>query len=477
MSRSIPFVLALFAPGVSQAFCGTYVGSPGDDLYNQSSQVVIARDGFNTHLTLANDYSGTASDFAMVIPVPALLGPEDVSIVDAGVLTRIDAYSAPRLVSYTCDELHPDYYYGNSYGYGYGNDDYDRSGGYSYEGGSESKGCGPNKSRIHADTDLAFDASDADTDADADSDADTDADVPLTPDAIDTVEVEAEFAVGQYELVVLSAEESEGLLLWLNLSGYSIPGETEALLTEYIESGSYFIAAKVSLEALAGESQYLSPIRLSYPSQFISLPIRLGALNSPGSQNLTVFAINDASLGKMGISNHLEVTVEDECMYDATKFESFGEFYRERLKAAMKVESQVGVWTTEYSWQPTKCDPCTDDGPLSDIDARALGYSAGATNAHFTRLLVRYTPQQANQDLVMYHSNSSSQEQARYIAYRDDLGGDFPVCGDGWTAPGTCDSPPVPAADTVESKPQRHGRAGLLFLGLAFLLPLRRRLG
>lgn len=36
--------LGLF-PGAAQAFCGVYVGSPGEALANQSSEVVLAREG------------------------------------------------------------------------------------------------------------------------------------------------------------------------------------------------------------------------------------------------------------------------------------------------------------------------------------------------------------------------------------------------------------------------------------------------
>jgi hypothetical protein len=65
--------LALMATGPeAQAFCGAYVGSVDEGpLSNHSSKVVVARDGLQTTLTLANDIEGSASDFAMLIPVPS----------------------------------------------------------------------------------------------------------------------------------------------------------------------------------------------------------------------------------------------------------------------------------------------------------------------------------------------------------------------------------------------------------------------
>jgi len=462
--------LTLILPGTADAFCGTYVGSAGSELYNSSSQIVVAREGTRTHLTLANDFEGNASDFAMVVPVPALLGPDDVKIVDPAILARIDAYSAPRLVSYTCDELYP-----TSYGNGQWHGGNGGNGATEY-GESGGCGCAAAAPMVGHDTAVGIDPdTDTDTDADSDTDADADSDSPLTPDAIDTVEVEAEFAVGEYEIVILSAEESEGLILWLNLSGYAIPYETEATLSEYIQAGSYFIAAKVTLDDVLTDAQYLSPLRVSYDSDVVSLPIRLGALNSRGAQNLTIFAINDAADGKVGIANHIEVGIENECMYDPDRYESFGDFYKERLRAAMDIGGPLGAWTTEYSWQPTKCDPCTDDGPLTDSDAGNLGFSSGASSAHFTRLRVHYTPAQAHQDLVLYSSGRASQEQARYIAYRDELGESFPVCGLGFQPSGTCwDDPPPPAASATPAK-RIPGRAGLLLFGFALLAGIRRR--
>ncbi len=459
MSRPILLAtLALTLPATSYAFCGTYLGSAGTELYNQSSQVVIARDGSTTHLTLVNDYQGTAADFAMVVPVPSLLGPSDVALVDPSVLARIDAYSAPRLVGYTCEELHP-------YGNGNDNDNYYRDTGYDSHQSGGSSGCfGRRDNQIQVDTTSGGFTTQTDTDVDG---------TPLTPDAIDSVEVEAEFVVGEYDIVVLSAEESADLILWLNLSGYAIPADTEALLGEYIDAGSYFIAAKVSLDAVESEARYLSPIRISYEADTVSLPIRLGALNSPGSQDLTVFVINDSVDGRAAISNLAEVVVEDECMYDPAKWDSFGEFYASQVDTAMNVDSERGVWTNEYSWEPTKCDPCTDDGAIDEADARALGYMMPLSMSYFTRLLVRYTPEQATQDLMLYSSAIHTQEQARYIAFDDKLGADFPVCGEGWTATGSCENGPPPAIVKPEPSPL-PGRAGLFLLGLALVAKLRR---
>ena len=62
-------VVFTYSPAV-YAFCGFYVSQADASLFNKASQVVIARDGKRTVLTMANDYQGNVKDFALVVPVP-----------------------------------------------------------------------------------------------------------------------------------------------------------------------------------------------------------------------------------------------------------------------------------------------------------------------------------------------------------------------------------------------------------------------
>ena len=64
--------LIAFIAEPARAFCGFYVAKADANLYNRASQVVIARDGNRTVLTMANDYQGEPKDFALVVPVPVV---------------------------------------------------------------------------------------------------------------------------------------------------------------------------------------------------------------------------------------------------------------------------------------------------------------------------------------------------------------------------------------------------------------------
>ncbi|MEM8604937.1 MAG: DUF2330 domain-containing protein, partial [Cyanobacteria bacterium P01_H01_bin.121] len=106
ISQIWPRVLALticccltFA-GPAFAFCGFYVSKADASLYNQASQVIIARDGDRTVLTMANDFEGDVKDFAMVVPVPVPIEEGQVNVGEPSIMERLDAFTAPRLVEY-----------------------------------------------------------------------------------------------------------------------------------------------------------------------------------------------------------------------------------------------------------------------------------------------------------------------------------------------------------------------------------------
>src|ERR1700709_1464166 len=83
---------------ISSSFCGFYVSKADGTLTNKTSQVIIARDGDRSVITMYNDFHGDMKDFAMVVPVPVVLQKSDVRVVDNGIFSRLNDYSAARLV-------------------------------------------------------------------------------------------------------------------------------------------------------------------------------------------------------------------------------------------------------------------------------------------------------------------------------------------------------------------------------------------
>src|SRR5262245_5123080 len=91
--------LSLLVAGVP-GFCGFYVAGGGADLFNNATQVVLMRDGTKTVLSMQNNYQGPPENFAMVIPVPVVLQKDNVKTLPREVFSRVDRLAAPRLVEY-----------------------------------------------------------------------------------------------------------------------------------------------------------------------------------------------------------------------------------------------------------------------------------------------------------------------------------------------------------------------------------------
>ncbi|MCB9795045.1 MAG: DUF2330 domain-containing protein [Alphaproteobacteria bacterium] len=364
-------------PG-AHAFCGTFVGEPGATITNSTSQVLLVRQGQTTTLTMVNDFAGDPSDFAMVIPVPEVLSEQDVRTVVPELVHEAERYSGPRLVEYTCEDfLTPSF---------------------------ASSGCGAPQEAGRSNKEQDF----ADTSG--------------------GVIVEAEFEAGEYSIVILSAVQSSGLLQWLDNHGYAVSPDAEGLLQEAIDQRSYFLAAQVHYEMIPPDNTTLSPLQIRYESPMLSLPIRLGAVNSPGAQELVIYALTDAEDGQVHVTNYPEATLTDECMVDVTS-EDFGAWYGARLDEALPTESGTEAhWILEHSWSPYHCDPCVDGEALPDWVVAEAGYVGSSQDATFSRLRMRYSPEQATQDLLLNLSGIQDRVQQRYIRYDEDFEDRLPIC-------------------------------------------------
>ncbi len=379
--------LALQALPSAHAFCGTYVGGVGSEFYNSYSQLAVVRDDTQTTLTIVNDVEGDFDSFALVIPVPEVIPEDKVKVLEPELFDRLDAYSQPRLVTYTCEDF-----------------------------------------ETRADTGWDFDSSAPEDNAGGGG---------------GDVNVEALYIVGEFEIVILSATQSNSLFTWLNDNGYQVPGQSQDLLQEYIDGGSYFLAAKVASDAGVQSGDKLSPLQFGYASDAFQIPIRIGTLNAKEAQDLVVYAVSDYSKGRVGIANSVyrEFSIEDECMWEPTDGQNFGEYYAEQFTHGYE-ETDDGAWTVEYAWGGGGCDPCSGTPP-EPADLLALGVNEELvhySDYFFTRLHARYTPGQATEELMLYQSNLTDQQQYRFIEYKYELEDRFPICGVGMAEdPGSCD--------------------------------------
>ena len=361
------FVGTMAMAGTASAFCGFYVSGADAKLFNDATQVVMMREGTRTVLSMQNTYKGPPQNFAMVVPVPVVLQESNVKTLPKDIFARVDQMTAPRLVEYwerdPCAPPEPPGGIWRSAGRPRSMD--------KDEGAEDSKKLG--------------------------------------------VTVEAQFTVGEYEIVILSAVDAAGLDTWLRQEKYKIPDGAEAYLRPYVLAGSKFFVAKVDVTKLKFEGGVgvLSPLRFHYDTDTFSLPVRLGLMNSAGTQDLIVNVF--AKGQRYEVANYPNATIPTNFDVAEAARGQFGTFYAALFDRTLEKLPKAVV--TEYAWDASSCDPCPSP-PLGPQELATLGAdvlpsaqpAAAASGGRggwrpssgfvVTRLHARYSKDALGEDLV-----------------------------------------------------------------------------
>lgn len=355
-----------FAP-TAWAFCGFYVAKADSKLYNQASQVILARDGNRTVLTMANDFQGEVKDFAIVVPVPVVIQQEQVNVGDPNIMERLDSFSAPRLVEYF-----------------------------------DSDPCAPPPPPMMAAPGRILSGGTRGG--------------PSESDSALGVTVEARFTVGEYDILILSAKESNGLETWLKRNDYKLPKGANQLLRPYIKQNMKFFVAKVNLQEFEKAGyQFLRPLQMAYESPKFMLPIRLGMMNATTAQDLIIYVLSPK--GQAEVTNYRTVNIPSDTEIPVFVKNEFGDFYKAMFQTSYTREDRK-VAFREYAWDMGSCDPCSAE-PLNQEELKKSGVfwlSPNARNNIFiTRLHVRYTRDKFPEDLMFQETSNRQQFQGRYI--------------------------------------------------------------
>jgi hypothetical protein len=329
------------------------------------------RDGDRTVLTMANDFRGDPKEFAVVVPVPTFLSREQIHVGERSLVEHLDAYSAPRLVEY----FDPD-------------------------------PCLRIAMEMRAlQSDVAAKA--------APASARRDKSLGVT--------VEARYTVGEYDILILSAKESDGLETWLRENGYRVPAGASRVLAGYLKQKMRFFVAKVNLDEQSRLGfSYLRPIQVAYESPKFMLPIRLGMANADGPQELFIYALTRR--GRIETTNYRTVRLPSDQEVPGYVKEDFGTFYKALFTEQVRRERMETVFL-EYAWDMGWCDPCAAD-PLSREELKALGVfwldetaeaGRGGSNVFVTRLHVRYDEAHFPEDLVFQETADRQNFQGRYV--------------------------------------------------------------
>lgn len=360
------------------AFCGFFVSKVPASLFNHKSEVILVRDNNHSVITLSNDFQGDVSNFAMVVPVPVVLREDQIRIVNRGVFDRLDAYSAPRLVEY-----------------------YDPN------------PCIPMVEYEVLDMAAPRMSQNKALEKKQKDDA-----------ANYQVKIEAKYAVGEYDILILSAKQSDGLERWLSDNGYRIPNKAAEVLEPYIKNNTKFFVAKVNLDRHNKSGfNLLNPIQMEFESNKFGLPIRLGMANAEKEQDLVVYAFTRK--GRVEPVNYRSVKIPSNRNVPLFVENYFGAFYKDLFARSYYREGRNAVFL-EYAWNVSpragvKCDPCVSPPPVfADFKEAGVNWISGmnsASRVFFTRMHVRYSRDKFPQDLQFQITPNTENFQARYILH------------------------------------------------------------
>jgi hypothetical protein len=371
------------------SFCGFYVSKADGGLKNKTSQVILVREGNRNIITMYNDFKGDTKDFAMVVPVPVVLKKNDIHVVDPSIFQKLNDYSAPRLVEY-----------------------YDQNPCYGYE--TEDKAMNSTPRALNEVVVSGYGAKKKET----------------------GVKIEAKYLIGEYDILILSAKESNGLKEWLTGNGYKIPASAEEVLDPYIKSNLKFFVVKVNEnEKKKLNTNFLRPIQIKFNSLKFMLPIRLGMANADGDQDLIVYAFT--AKGRIECTNYRNVEMPTGKNIPLFVQKNFGAFYSNLFTHQWQNENE-SISMLEYAWDVSpqnfmKCDPCVATAPdqrdlvqagvfwlqkdwtdYSDTEDEDDGYTV-SNNVYFSRLHFRYNRKSFPQDLSFQVTPNTENFQARYI--------------------------------------------------------------
>jgi hypothetical protein len=248
--------------------------------------------------------------------------------------------------------------------------------------------------------------------------------VPAPPDSgrHHGVTVEASYDVGEYDVSILSATESDGLVNYLTDNGYKIPNGASPVLGSYIKQKMHFFVAKVNLDRMKlTANNYLHPLQVRYDTAKFMLPLRLGTVNASGPQDLIVYALTHN--GRVEAANYPNVKLPSGIDVPLYVKDEFGKFYKAMFDRAVERQNMRAI-LVEYAWSLGSCDPCSAK-PMSNKELVALGARwigddgdapfRGGAPAFVTRLHVRYDAHSFPEDIAFFETQDRESFQARYV--------------------------------------------------------------
>jgi len=232
-------------------------------------------------------YAGPASEFAWVVPVPAVpdvASSSDILFANLDYLTRPTFFVDTRYDG-TCSDRYPDYDYTDT---------------------------------VDTNDTVVLDTA-----------------VQRAP----SVTVIATAQVGPYDQVTLQATDADALVSWLNDNGYLVPEAIAEKAAPYVAAGSYFVALKLQSDRSEGD---IRPIRLRYAGTAASIPLVLTSVASAPDLRITPYVFSTS--GRAVPTNYLHVQINEA----AVDWLGYGGNYESVVTAAAN-EAGGQAFATEFA--------------------------------------------------------------------------------------------------------------------------------
>ncbi|MCB9631189.1 MAG: DUF2330 domain-containing protein [Sandaracinus sp.] len=271
-----------------------------DPSYSPASAVVLVRDGRRTVLTIEAAYEGPAVELSMVVPIPSSIAREDVKTITGTAFRRLDGRTAPRV-----RHVWPS--------------------------------CRPRRPRMMPS---------ATADGFGSGGGRAESAAPPTPEELG-IEIQDEWPVDEYDVTLLGAQESTGLLTFLRQRGLDLPERASNMLRGYIETNHRFVLLRANpgRAQRLGDTMMLSPIQIAFDSDQLVVPVRLGTLNSPGEQELLLYVLSPE--GRYVVANRPNVDAPTDLRMRSSARGSFAELYNSITDEVFR--RTPGAAITEYA--------------------------------------------------------------------------------------------------------------------------------
>ena len=336
-------------------------------------------------IVVAPSMQNVQGGFAWVVPVPSSVTPDDLFLMDTGVLDALDTWTGPREITRDCP----------------------------YAEGEVVDAC-PEES------DGGSGGGGGSTSSDG---------VSVTTTQL-----------GAYTLHFLASEGADALLNWLDAEGLALPDAAASHVSDYLARSYSFVAIRVPADVDVPDGTELPALGFQLADGLTTLPMLMSAAVAQTEQNVTLFTIAEA-LGAIGVSNVTQVEPEYyACMLPDG---DMGAAYNEDL-SLRHAEASAAVWQQDFYYGE---HPDWDaEGPTTTVHLDRNAWDAvetafGGLPSHISRLQLRYAPGQLPVDPAFYPLASPNYYERYFIAYDVDRTSDYPVCREGLTEEGSCPEP------------------------------------